>query len=74
MDTMAPICGACARTDDMETCEAFPEGIPQSILENKVDHRQPIKGDSGLRFVQDTTKPDLPHDVFDTLVFGEEQT
>jgi hypothetical protein len=37
------------------TCEAFPQGIPDAILENDFDHRQPYRLDGqeldrGLRF------------------------
>lgn len=31
-------------------CAAFPEGIPDPILYNKVDHRKPYKGDHDVRF------------------------
>lgn len=31
-------------------CEAFPEGIPDEVYENTVDHRQPVAGDHGIRW------------------------
>lgn len=31
-------------------CEAFPEAIPMPILLNEHDHREPYKGDHGIRF------------------------
>ena len=31
-------------------CEAFPKGIPQRILNNDVDHAEPLKGDNGVQF------------------------
>jgi hypothetical protein len=40
------------------TCTAFPEGIPQAILANEVDHREPVLGDHGVRFT-----PRTPDDV-----------
>jgi hypothetical protein len=36
------------------TCAAFPEGIPQAILENEIDHREPVLGDHGVRFAPRT--------------------
>lgn len=32
------------------TCDAFPDGVPQAILNGSHDHREPYKGDSGIRF------------------------
>lgn len=32
------------------TCTAFPEGIPAAIMDNEIDHRQPVAGDNGIRF------------------------
>lgn len=31
-------------------CPAFPDGIPMDIINNKLDHRQPIEGDNGITF------------------------
>ena len=47
-------------------CNAYPKGIPDEILDNEVDHREPVNGDKGLRF-----KPvsGLAHADFDTMVF-----
>ncbi len=33
------------------TCEAFPDGIPDGIIDNQADHRRTIEGDNGIRFV-----------------------
>lgn len=48
------LCWACARrgsTLDLPlTCTAFPGGIPEGILDNTVDHREPVDGDNGLQF------------------------
>lgn len=46
---------ACAhlRDGDLDapiTCDAFPQGIPDAILDNEVDHRQPVDGDHGIQF------------------------
>jgi hypothetical protein len=37
--------------DDEEgfTCRAFPKGVPDRIIFG-FDHRQPFKGDNGIRF------------------------
>jgi hypothetical protein len=35
------------------TCEAFPDGIPQAILTNDHDHREPYQGDGGVLFEEE---------------------
>lgn len=54
-------CYACTRLHDVrdpntgsrlvDTCDAFPRGIPQ-LMADGGDHRQPLAGDNGLRFLQ----------------------
>ena len=34
-------------------CPAFPDVIPDEILQNRADHRQPYAGDHGIRWEQD---------------------
>lgn len=50
----APKCLECAYFDFENytsfTCKAFPEGIPEAIINNETDHTQPIEGDHGLQF------------------------
>lgn len=31
-------------------CTAYPEGIPDEIMSNEVDHRYPHEGDRGIQF------------------------
>lgn len=31
-------------------CAAFPDGIPEAIIESGADHRQPFDGDHGIQF------------------------
>ena len=32
------------------SCKAFPNGIPEEILNGSHDHRKPFKGDNGIRY------------------------
>ena len=54
-----PICLFCKRYregkdwGDPNTCEAFPEGIPDEIQLGGFDHRKPFKGDGGIMFEKD---------------------
>ena len=32
------------------SCAAYPEGIPEKILTGEHNHREPYKGDNGIRF------------------------
>lgn len=53
----APLCLTCARLWDKEpgiACEAFPEGIPDGILDNRVAHTSPYPGDNGLTYQERT--------------------
>lgn len=54
-------CGACARFRSPFSaentrglagpfCAAFPDGIPDRVYGNEVDHRQPVEGDHGIRW------------------------
>ena len=57
-------CGACVRLrspfSDENThgldgpfCAAFPDGIPDAVFGNRLDHREPINGDHGIRWQSD---------------------
>lgn len=49
-----PQCLLCAHwnppSGEKQTCTAFPTGIPDDIWWNRVDHREPAKGDHGIRW------------------------
>ena len=34
----------------MDSCDAFPDGIPSEILDKTLDHRKPYPGDQGIRW------------------------
>lgn len=50
--TTIPKCFRCVHfhDDNTYTCDAFPEGIPDDILESEFDHREPHEGDAGVTF------------------------
>jgi hypothetical protein len=51
---VAPICLGCVlfhQNSSGMSCDAFPQGIPIEIVTSQVDHRQPVDGDHGRRFV-----------------------
>ena len=58
-------CGFCQHYfRGQERCTAFPEGIPEDILEGRADHRLPYPGDHGIRL---ELKPGLPPDLLGEL-------
>ena len=66
----SPQCAYCIQrfAEDFEEdapeglhCRAFPDGIPDSIIELRADHRQPVRGDSGIRY---TPAEDAPPDEY----------
>jgi hypothetical protein len=58
------ICDSCERfrmwdsEHDKAWCEAFPDGIPEAIIYGGADHRQPIHGDNGIRYLPDPERKD----------------
>jgi len=41
-------CGRCKLLNEIyASCKAFPEGIPFNMLEGKITHEKPIKGQTG---------------------------
>lgn len=49
-------CDACLWFES-PGCLAFPEGVPADVLTGALDHRYPVPGDDGVRFLQDPSKP-----------------
>jgi len=43
-------CTSCRYYVSNNKCVAFPNGIPFAINSGRVSHRQPYKGDNGIRF------------------------
>ena len=51
LDFSEPICNNCVhRLPDSLGCKAYPDIIPDEILNNDVDHRKPYIGDNGIVF------------------------
>jgi hypothetical protein len=51
------MCLWCTHFKDGFTCDAFPDGIPDEILFQFVDHRKPVVGDNGIRFESNGKPP-----------------
>lgn len=43
-------CLFCRHAQANNTCEAFPKGIPQQILDNRILHNRPYPGDHNIQF------------------------
>lgn len=44
------ICHVCIHRRSLRKCNAFPEGIPGTILVGRVDHTKPVPGDNSIQF------------------------
>jgi hypothetical protein len=51
------------------TCDAFPNGIPEAVRKNRIDHRKALAGDNGIRFelAEDSEASRQVLDSFDSL-------
>jgi hypothetical protein len=51
-------CIDCSRYEGLNTCEAYPDGIPVEIITGEHDHTEPFPGDNGIRFeaIQDVAE------------------
>jgi hypothetical protein len=66
----APICAYCrhyTRAAAVFSCAAFPRGIPDGIIGNEQDHRQPVEGDHGIQFEQDPKMPALDEEFYEEV-------
>ena len=48
MKLVPTLCDSCLLRTGPDTCDAFPDGIPDEILIFGADHREPVDGDNGL--------------------------
>ena len=55
--TQSMQCAKCDNYFGSLQCRAYPLGIPAKILTGEHDHREPYKGDSGIRFEPLKEKP-----------------
>ena len=44
------LCGTCIHRQKKDTCAAFPEGIPDEILNMETKHDKPYPGDNGIQY------------------------
>lgn len=58
------MCRYCAHWRTTTTCDAYPDGIPLEVLFHRVDHRQFLPGDGGIKFL---AKDEEAQRIVDTL-------
>lgn len=61
-----PQCAHCEHLRPYQKCAAFPDGIPQAILDNEHDHRKPYPSDNGVLFASKRGEP-VQEDWFEPL-------
>jgi len=51
---ISPVCNSCKHfhLEDIKinSCDAFPEGIPEEIWRGDNDHKKPYPGDNGIQY------------------------
>lgn len=45
-----PLCSYCEHYRENNVCAAYPDGIPNGVLWNRLGHFWPMKGDHGIQF------------------------
>lgn len=65
MTVAATLCLACVHRHGAD-CDAFPDGIPEEILFEGADHREPYPGDHGIRF---EVRPGRERDLTEYLLW-----
>lgn len=55
------LCGWCTHLhlDNPDTCDAYPNGIPDAINYGEISHIKPYDGDNGIVFQTDTPNDDI---------------
>ena len=51
-------CVSCERKSRGSVCDAYPDGIPEVILNGQVDHKTPHPGDGGLTYLAAAPQPE----------------
>ena len=71
MSGPAPMCYSCVHAwATVESCEAFPNGIPPDVLDWSVDHRKPIDGDNKIVFEQAAYESPFDNEAADSVFNG----
>lgn len=47
---VSPFARTDGNWDAPASCGAFPDGIPDEVYGNLIDHREPIEGDNGVQW------------------------
>lgn len=66
------LCDFCVHRRTVKTCDAFPKGIPESILNGSVQHNKPYPGDNGIQYKKAETPEEVEKakSIFDKKIKG----